>query len=334
MDQAPVIQEGRTLVPMRAIFEALNCNVEWISETKTVLAAKTGFDLSLTINQAEMLVNGQTYPLEVPGQIINERTMVPVRAISEALNAAVDWDADTKTVIINDNSSSPADSVVDKPHNIISHTESLEEKAEDGTLLGTLEYNYPEIVDTYGEAGVAIFNSQHQFDESCTNFFYTDLIVDAKALYAENELHYAGGQTVNYNITYDHNGIISVLKDDSIFRSNAAHPTTYRWGNTYDLATGEILGLTDILDLGIEQIYNMVVDGFNSQIAADPDSYLVDSISLNDMENMSYYLSKDGLVFYFQEYAIAPYASGFPEYVLPFKGHEELFMDKIKAVQQ
>lgn len=99
--QPPVIVNDRTLVPLRAIFEALGADVDWNGDTKCVTAKKDGSVVSLTIGSNVMTVNGADKELDVPSQIINDRTMVPVRAISEAFGNNVNWNGDTKTVEIN-----------------------------------------------------------------------------------------------------------------------------------------------------------------------------------------------------------------------------------------
>lgn len=100
-DQPPVIQDGRTLVPMRAIFEALNCTVEWNGDIKEITAISDNSTIKLTIDKKEALIDSEEYTLDVPPQIINDRTLVPVRFIAESLKCKVDWHEDTSSVVIN-----------------------------------------------------------------------------------------------------------------------------------------------------------------------------------------------------------------------------------------
>lgn len=99
-DQKPIISEGRTLVPLRAIFEALKADVQWDEETKTVTSLRGETKISLQIGSNNMYVNDAAKVLDVPAQIVNSRTLVPVRAISEAFGAKVEWSGETKTVTI------------------------------------------------------------------------------------------------------------------------------------------------------------------------------------------------------------------------------------------
>ena len=98
--QEAEIVEGRTLVPLRAIFEALGASVEWNGETKTVTSVLDETEIKLTIGEKALYKNGETVELDVPAQIMNGRTMVPVRAISESFGVKVEWDGETRTVIL------------------------------------------------------------------------------------------------------------------------------------------------------------------------------------------------------------------------------------------
>ncbi|SEG67141.1 copper amine oxidase N-terminal domain-containing protein [Paenibacillus sp. UNC499MF] len=99
-EQPPVIVEGNTLVPLRAIFEKLGANITWNEQEQSVTAVKGGSAIYLKIGSKSAAVNGESKILEVPAQLVNEHTMVPVRFISEALGADVKWEPSSQTVII------------------------------------------------------------------------------------------------------------------------------------------------------------------------------------------------------------------------------------------
>lgn len=100
--QDPVIKDGRTLVPMRTIFEALGAEVQWIDENgvQSIVATTEDTTINMTINDAKFFVNGEEKELDVPAQLINDKTLVPIRAISESLGCYVGWDETAKTVVI------------------------------------------------------------------------------------------------------------------------------------------------------------------------------------------------------------------------------------------
>jgi len=99
-DQPPIIENGRTLVPLRAIFEALGASIDWNPSTKTVTATKSSTTITLSIGSNIMTVNGKNITLDVPAQIKNGRTLVPTRAVAEAFGIKVGWNQETQTVIL------------------------------------------------------------------------------------------------------------------------------------------------------------------------------------------------------------------------------------------
>lgn len=99
-DVAPAIINDRTMVPMRNIFEYFDAEIAWDGETKTILA-KSGDDIiTMQIGQEFFFLNDQKITLDSPSVIVNDRTLVPLRAISEALKREVAYNAETRTAII------------------------------------------------------------------------------------------------------------------------------------------------------------------------------------------------------------------------------------------
>lgn len=99
-DVDPVIENDRTLVPMRLIFEALGAKVDWDEATRTALAVKGDVKISITIDSAELMKNSKAVALDAPARLIGGRTLVPVRAVSEGMGAKVDWNEASRTVQI------------------------------------------------------------------------------------------------------------------------------------------------------------------------------------------------------------------------------------------
>ena len=97
----PVLRNGRTLVPLRGIFEALGAIVNWDENSQTVTVSREGIKiLTITIGCRTATKNGAEIFLDVPAELINNRTMVPLRFVSETLGAKVDWDVSSNTVLI------------------------------------------------------------------------------------------------------------------------------------------------------------------------------------------------------------------------------------------
>lgn len=99
-DQRPVIVNSRTLVPVRAILEAMDAKVEWEAASGTVIATKGNTEIRLIIDENIMYKNGSPIALDCPAQIVNNRTLVPIRAISEAFEAEVLWNDKQRCVEI------------------------------------------------------------------------------------------------------------------------------------------------------------------------------------------------------------------------------------------
>lgn len=100
LDAAPFLANGRTMVPFRFIGEALGAEVNWEPSTQKVSYILGDKKIEFSIGANSVLVNGQEEKLEVPASILNGRTFVPVRMVSEMLGAKVDWNPNTKEVII------------------------------------------------------------------------------------------------------------------------------------------------------------------------------------------------------------------------------------------
>ncbi len=102
-DVDPIIENGRTLVPFRVIFEKLGCEVDYNKDAagQHITATKEGYNLSFDVGSLEMKVNDKTVTLDVGSKILNGRTLVPLRAVSEAFACNVGWNSKQRTVYIN-----------------------------------------------------------------------------------------------------------------------------------------------------------------------------------------------------------------------------------------
>lgn len=99
-DQKPLVENGRTLVPVRKIFESLGAIVDYDEETEMVISRKDGLIIVMQINNDTMFVNNNPIKLEVPAREVNWRTLVPLRAIADAMDVDVSWDESTQTATL------------------------------------------------------------------------------------------------------------------------------------------------------------------------------------------------------------------------------------------
>lgn len=106
-DQPPAIIGGRTLIPLRGVFEQMGATVQWNPVNDSVFATRGTTQVQLTIGSRIGYVNGRQVMLDVPPMIVNGRTLVPLRFISESLGAHVQWLQAARTVYITSGAAQP-----------------------------------------------------------------------------------------------------------------------------------------------------------------------------------------------------------------------------------
>ena len=99
-DPAPVIENGRTLIPARALFEEMGAAVSWDGENQRVGIDYGNIKISMTIGDRTAVVSDKAVGLDVPPAIINGRTMIPLRFVSESIGADVSWDGEKRAVSV------------------------------------------------------------------------------------------------------------------------------------------------------------------------------------------------------------------------------------------
>ena len=131
-DQQPISVDSRTLVPVRGVFEQMGFEVTWRGETNTAVLTRNTLIVEATIGSSTLVVveNGQRrqIPLDVPAQSINNRTMLPLRAVAEATGATVEWNGATQTATITTtNASTTPPTTFTLPQDLAQHFNLLNE---------------------------------------------------------------------------------------------------------------------------------------------------------------------------------------------------------------
>jgi len=97
---AALVRGGTLLIPLRSMFEQMGATVSFDSSTKTVTVSKAGAEVKVTLGKPEVIINGESRPLDVPPMMYQGVVLVPVRVISEGMGAYVLWVADKRLVVV------------------------------------------------------------------------------------------------------------------------------------------------------------------------------------------------------------------------------------------
>ena len=188
-DQQPVIQNDRTLVPMRRIFEALDAEVYWDEPTQSVTAVSGKDVILFQIGKTALFKNGQlAYTMPVPAQIINDRTLVPLRAVAESFGCDVAWDGIDYVVDITSTGKTP----VVKPDTPPAYEEqgtpvsggyASKATAPDGTVVLNIELRCDEVTTGNGKAAIngAMANETYGQGQAFLQAYQQKALADYKA---------------------------------------------------------------------------------------------------------------------------------------------------------
>lgn len=190
-DVQPQLIGGRTMVPLRMIFESMGATVDWNNDTRTVTAFNEHYYVQATINDSNMKVNGKTKALDVPPLLVGGRTLVPVRFVAEAFGAKVDWDAKTSTVYIQNELNTAPKSGTESNNNTSVPENKVPQNFTDG----------------YEKAVFSKFNSFASENGLGGTKVYLDCIIDKTSIIDTDE----GKVIVGYLIDNDNNNWIALL---------------------------------------------------------------------------------------------------------------------------
>ena len=106
-DVNPIIENGRTLIPLRGVFEKLGANVDWNKNISEVVIKDKSSEIQMLLGKNKVMVNGEIHDIDVPTRMINSRTFAPLRFITEKLGHTIRWDDSTNSVYITKNNNVP-----------------------------------------------------------------------------------------------------------------------------------------------------------------------------------------------------------------------------------
>jgi len=97
---AALVRGGTILIPLRSMFEQMGATVSYDAASKTATVSKPGAEVKVTVGKPEVVINGESRPLDVPPMIYQGAVLVPVRVISEGMGAYVQWVPDQHVVVV------------------------------------------------------------------------------------------------------------------------------------------------------------------------------------------------------------------------------------------
>lgn len=304
-DAEPLVVNDITYVPLRKVFEAIGAYVDWNGETNTIYATKRFNYLSLTLGDNFFYINGDQKELSQPIIAENGRTFVPLRVLSEAMGAKVKWNPDNGAIGITTNFGA---------YKVSDVYETYYHTVYDGTVVLTGRISYPELVSD--SDGAKWFNDKmREYAVSKKEKVLSEMSLNAEYAYIQAR---DGGYEfnphmaeLNFDIKYNKDGIVSVVFAESNF-AGGMHPDYVMSSVAYDILSKKLVNAEDRLGMSTITIEKKVKSNFEIMIESNPDSFYSDAMDcLSDaMDNVGWYLSKDGVCFYLNPYEIAPYAAG------------------------
>ncbi|MCI7658298.1 stalk domain-containing protein [Anaerotignum sp.] len=304
-DQAPVIVEDRTLVPMRKIFEAMDTHVTWDEPSQTITSTRGSDVVTMTIGEKQVYKNGKgVYTMDVPAQIMQDRTMVPIRAVAVAFDANVAWDGINYIISISTDSANSG--------NI-----SKQIHADDGTLLATISLSYTPLISNSTAANKINKNVYDQMSQKAS-VMTERLETAAKAAYTKDPSAF---QPYYYMGTYQAKGessdFASVVLEERTFMGGTETKTLS--ADTYNMKTGSDAALTDIVTDSKKEIETLVKKGFSAIIDQNPAAFYSDAKDRLDknFDDVGFYLDKNAVVFYLNSGIIAPESAGVIAFSVP-----------------
>ena len=247
--------------------------------------------ITLEIGKNEITVDGETKKLDVAPKIVNGRTLVPLRAISEGLDCTVDWSADTKTVDIQKKQGQYAVTSAHISKNITD---------DKGNILITVAFEYPVIENKDNNAFITAVNEQYKKDaEAAISEAEAEFKDSAAAVLAsEGKNYHPMVFTRSFEVSLNQDNLLSITQLDYA-NTYGAHPNTLKSSKTFNLAENKALTLSEVKEDAGELI--------------DYQENIEKALSA-----VNFCLTEDALVLYYNPYDILPYAAGSPEVKVPY----------------
>ena len=318
-DQPPIIREERTLVPMRKIFEALGAQVFWDEPSQSVTAVSGRDVIVLYIGKAGLYKNGElVYTMPVPAQIINGRTLVPLRAVAESLGCEVGWDGVDYVIDIYGSGGSASDAPSyngqDTP---MKGGYSSQVIAADGTVVLNAELKCDEVTGTKAATiNGHMANEAYGQGQAFLQTYGEKALAEYGATPGNFQPYYYMG---TYALTRENGGYVSFLASVTSYEGKDTVVTYF--SHTYDRNTGKEVSLDDLVSDSRSDLEYLWEVSFEALIDADPDAFYSNAKSrlAKCLDEVDFYLTEDGIVFYLSPDTIAPPETGAVSFAIQYE---------------
>lgn len=195
--------------------------------------------------------------------------------------------------------------------------------------IPTLIYkiNYPFFITSCSTTSAQKINKHYadnsrKIEKYCRTVLYPQAVESTKYRQTNQPPFYSYTLEVDFNITYNI-GCITSLYMDTYTYMGGAHGETVRTSDTWDFNTGLKLQLDNIYPLSPTSLYKLqknIEQQISDRLLKEPSTYFENYSSLlrKTFQSNNFYLILEGFVIYYQQYDITPYATGLPEFLIPF----------------
>lgn len=201
-------------------------------------------------------------------------------------------------------------------------------------IIAKCEYEYPHIVNTTKSEKVDGIN--HKIEEQIKQLYNQNCLEAEKSAREYDQNFPQNGERTSsllpfevgskYTVTFNQSGLLSFYITEYQYLGGA-HPNSVRRGYTYDLDKGEAQKASDLMIWTDRQIKQYIASTISKTANKTPDSFFMEEVEkLGQLKfPLQFYLAKEGIVFFFNPYEIAPYVAGVIETSILYEGNENLF---------
>ena len=324
-DTEAFIHEDRTYIPLRAVAEALDSDVSYEEDTQTAIIYSDTADIRMPVGSSTATVNGLAVQIPAPSILVNNRVMVPLRFVSEALDSQVTWFEGFNDVpnIVNVNSPSAT-------------------TTQSGIGISSLYYSVYHVLEDFGdyqhtvsaEAYVPQFHGfdDVEFQESLNEEFHLQIAGIESSMESayqeyqdEPDSFYGASEDCTFNIQNEQDKVITLQLSGYMY-FGGAHGLEYISTYMIDLNQSKVLVLEDLFQPGADYEAALIREINNLRASGLEDFEDLEDVTEFPEEFRDFYFEDGNLMIYFPPYALASYARGHVEFPIPLENIADILL--------